>query len=234
MLLRNKFFQRLSGGRLERVGTGFVSRVQQWFLSTHKSSDILGLIQQNRRELRGTGPIAIEAFVIHSIARAQTKVPGDFAEVGVFTGGSARMICEAKGDKHLRLFDTFAGLPEGREIDGAGMRPGMYACSQAAVARHLDRFPNISYYPGIFPDSVHGNEEVENARFALAHFDVDLYEGTLGCLEFFYPRMNPGGVLMTHDYSVLAGVKQAFDEFFADKPEGPIEFPTTQCMVVKR
>ncbi len=234
MLLRNKAFQRLSGGRLERVGTGFVSFVQGWFLSTHKSPDVLKIIKQNRRELRGTGPIAIEAFVIHSIARAQTKVPGDFAEVGVFTGGSARMMCEVKGEKHLRLFDTFAGLPQGTEIDGEGMRPGMYACSREAVEGHLKRWPNISYYQGIFPDSIQGNEEVANARFAFAHFDVDLYEGTLGCLEFFYPRMNPGGVILTHDYSVLAGVKKAFDEFFEDKPEGVIELPTTQCMVVKQ
>ena len=52
-------------------------------------------------------------------------------------------------------------------------------------------------------------------------------------MEFFYPRMVPGGVMLTHDYSLLGGVKKAFDEFFADKPEGIIELPTTQCMVVK-
>jgi hypothetical protein len=28
-------------------------------------------------------------------------------------------------------------------------------------------------------------------------------------------------------------VEQAFDEFFADKPESVIELPSTQCMVVK-
>ena len=32
---------------------------------------------------------------------------------------------------------------------------------------------------------------------------------------------------------LLAGVEQAFQEFFADKPESIIEQPTTQCMVVK-
>ena len=62
---------------------------------------------------------------------------------------------------------------------------------------------------------------------------MDLYEGTLACLDFFYPRMLPGGVMITHDYSILAGVKQAFDEFFSDRPEGLFEMPTTQCMVIK-
>ena len=32
---------------------------------------------------------------------------------------------------------------------------------------------------------------------------------------------------------MLGGDEGAFDEFFADKPEGIIELPTTQCMVVK-
>jgi hypothetical protein len=39
--------------------------------------------------------------------------------------------------------------------------------------------------------------------------------------------------MITHDYDILAGVQKAFKEFLADKPEGLIELPTTQCMVVK-
>jgi hypothetical protein len=33
---------------------------------------------------------------------------------------------------------------------------------------------------------------------------------------------------------VLSGVKQAFGEFLADKPEDLIELPSTQCLVIKR
>ncbi len=40
--------------------------------------------------------------------------------------------------------------------------------------------------------------------------------------------------MLSHDYSILAGVRQAFAEFLADKPEDLIELPTTQCMVIKR
>jgi len=65
------------------------------------------------------------------------------------------------------------------------------------------------------------------------HFDVDLYESTLACLRFFYPRMLPGGVMLSHDYSILAGVRKAVDEFLDGKPEKPIELPSTQCMIVK-
>lgn len=40
--------------------------------------------------------------------------------------------------------------------------------------------------------------------------------------------------MLSHDYSVLAGARRAFDEFMDGKPEGLIESPTTQCMLIKR
>jgi hypothetical protein len=45
--------------------------------------------------------------------------------------------------------------------------------------------------------------------------------------------MTSGGVILFHDYSILAGVKLAFEEFLADKREVPIDLPTTQCMLIK-
>ena len=46
--------------------------------------------------------------------------------------------------------------------------------------------------------------------------------------------MVPGGIMLSHDYSLLTGVEQAIDEFLQDKPEELIEMPTTQCMIVKQ
>jgi hypothetical protein len=94
----------------------------------------------------------------------------------------------------------------------------------------LADYPQVTYHPGLFPESA---ADVPEQQYCLAHFDVDLYDSTLACLEYFYPRMIPGGVMLSHDYGILAGVEQAFQEFFADKPEGIIEQPTTQCLVFK-
>lgn len=105
-----------------------------------------------------------------------------------------------------------------------------YACSLESVQKYLSGYPNVSFYKGLFPDTA---GPVSNERFSFVHFDVDLYESTLGCLEFFYPRMIPGGIMLSHDYSLLSGVREAFAKFLADKPEGLIELPTTQCMLVK-
>ena len=61
----------------------------------------------------------------------------------------------------------------------------------------------------------------------------DTYESTRSCLEFFYPRMNRGGIILSHDYINAAGVRKAFDEFFSDKSEPIIEMSGTQCLIVK-
>jgi hypothetical protein len=60
-----------------------------------------------------------EGYIIYSAVHSSAKVEGDLAEVGVFRGQSARIICEAKGDKTLHLFDTFQGLPTPAPIDSA-------------------------------------------------------------------------------------------------------------------
>lgn len=232
-MLKSKFVQKLAGGRLERMGGGFVSWLQHLFLSSHKDKDVMKMIRTMRRTVHG--PLTNEAFILFNLAKSQKQVPGDFAEVGVSFGGSSRMICEGKGDTRFHLFDTFSGLPEGGgEHDRGVFKKHDYACSRDRVEAYLDGFSNLSFHEGIFPDSTKGIAEVEDAKFSFAHFDVDLYEGTKACIEFFYPRMSPAGVVITHDYSLLTGVKKAFDEFLADKPENVIELPTTQAMFIKQ
>ena len=54
-------------------------------------------------------------------------------------------------------------------------------------------------------------------------------------LQFFYPRLSLGGVLISHDYRAIScpGVRKAFDEFLVDKPEKAIPLWDTQCFFVK-
>ena len=139
-------------------------------------------------------------------------------------------MCEVKGDKRLRLFDTYEGLPKDCDKDSGVHKEKQYACSLESVSKYLEEFPNVTYHKGLFPDSA---ADVPDAKYAFVHFDVDLYEGTLACLEYFYPKMITGGIMVSHDYSILEGVKTAFTEFFADKQENVIELPETQCMVIK-
>ena len=214
---------------MESFGLRLWSRLQLTALHSRKDPEILGLLRDIYREKRSLLS-SFEAYLVYSMARAQSKREGAFAEVGVFKGASARLICEAKGNKPLHLFDTFEGLPESSANDLNVHRVGQYACSLENVQDYLRGYDNVHYHQGLFPDSAVG---VESQQYAFVHFDVDLYEGTLACLKYFYSRMIPSGIILSHDYGMLAGVEKAFKEFFVDKPEEIIEQPTTQCMVVK-
>jgi O-methyltransferase len=173
-----------------------------------------------------------EAYqVLTTVKAVVEKVEGDLAEVGVYRCGSARLICEAKGDRELHLFDTFAGLPSpGQKDAGVAFWPGQFAASLEGAQDYLRAFPNLHFYKGLFPSTA---EPVGDKKFCFVHLDVDLYEATLAGLEFFYPRMTAGGVIMCHDYDA-PGVRLAIDEFFRDKPELVLQQPAgSHCVVIK-
>ncbi len=173
----------------------------------------------------------IEAYQIYMAAKITEKVPGDIAEVGVYKGGSAKIICSAKGDRVLHLFDTFAGLPRVDEVDAVWpFYEGKFAASYDHVRTYLSHEKNVFMYKGIFPDT---SDPVKDKFFSFVNLDVDTYESTKKCLEFFYPRMSAGGVIVSHDYLTAPGVRKAVDEYFADKPEPVVETAASQCIVVK-
>ncbi|MBN1195981.1 MAG: class I SAM-dependent methyltransferase [Candidatus Aminicenantes bacterium] len=190
--------------------------------------ELLRLIRSLRREDGRFLFRPSELAIVYSLASACRSISGDFAEVGVFRGTSAKVIATAKGDKSLFLFDTFGGLPLPGRRDGR-FRQKQFAASVQAVSRRLQNYADVTIVPGIFPASgVH----LRNHHFAFVHLDVDLYASTRDCLEFFYPRMNPGGIILSHDYAQAEGVQRAFDEFFAARPESGVRLPMSQCMVV--
>jgi hypothetical protein len=173
----------------------------------------------------------IEAYHIYMAVKRTGKVPGDIAEVGVYKGGSAKIICSVKGDRHLHLFDTFEGLPKVDEIDMVWpFYEGKFAASYDSVRDYLKDERNVSFYKGIFPAT---SDPVKDTRFSMVNLDVDCYESTKLCLEFFYSRMSRGGIILSHDYVTAPGVRKAFDDFFDGKAEPVLETAGSQCLVVK-
>ncbi len=165
----------------------------------------------------------IEAYHIYMAVKRTQKVPGDIAEVGVYMGGSAKIICSVKGERHLHLFDTFEGLPQVDEIDMVWpFYEGKFAASYDKVRDYLKHQTNVSFYKGVFPDT---SGPVQDKTFSMVNLDVDCYESTKQCLEFFYSRMSPGGIILSHDYTTTPGVR--------NKAEPVLETAGSQCLVVK-
>lgn len=199
-----------------------------WYNDSTRSK-VLDLVKQIKKE---TVMLLedIEGYNIWMTVKGTEKIEGDIAEVGVYNGGSAKIICEAKKEnKQLHLFDTFEGLPEVGEIDRTFTK-GQLAVPMEKVENYLKKYSNVHFYKGIFPET---GEPIKNKKFSFVHLDVDIYSSTLNSLNFFYHRINRGGIIISHDYIQAAGVRKAFDEFFKDKPELILELPSTQCLVVK-
>jgi O-methyltransferase len=181
-------------------------------------------------------------YTLVSLARHSLHLDGDFAECGVYKGGTALLLCRvlhndrlsANQGKTLYLFDSFEGLPQEKPSHDNVYRQGTFAVdSIESVKQLLSDFGNLTdFRKGWIPDTFQG---LDDRRYAFAHIDVDLYQSALDCCRYFYPRLVPGGVLLFDDYGFPAarGEKDAVDEFFADKPESPISLLTGQSLVIK-
>jgi len=182
-------------------------------------------------ELRSSGRLLqnpADACQLVSALRATKYVAGDIAEVGTAAGGSARLIGQYSSGKTIHVFDTFEGLPKPGPID-VMFHEGQYKSDIAAVQNYLKGLP-VEFHKGLFPASA---ASVQNRAFSFVHLDVDLYRSVTDCLEFFYPRLTPGGILVCHDYLLADGVTKAIEDFFSGRPESPIELIGYQAMIVK-
>jgi len=233
-MVRDPKNQRRVGGNLtERAFLWALSKIQRMLLYGHKETSEVKLISQMQKK-RVSILTAYECYTILSCAKGFKNRPGAFLEVGCYQGGSTKLICEMKGrDRQFYVCDTFEGLPESTEKDKGVHRKAQYACSLESVRDYLSAYENVHFVKGFFPDSAIGVIP-EDIQFAFAHLDVDLYESTIKSLEYVLPRLISGGVILSHDYSILAGVKAAFHEFLEVHPEcALIELPSTQCMLIK-
>jgi O-methyltransferase len=175
-------------------------------------------------------------YILISFARYASHLAGDFAECGVYRGGTALMLARVLRNckKKLYLFDSFQGMPKIDQEKDPWFSEGEFRVESVDMVRDLlsDFLPLIDIRPGWIPQTFHG---LQANQYAFAHLDVDLYQSNLDCCSYFYPRMSTGGVLLFDEYGFAAarGEKDAVDEFFADKPESPITLPTGQAIVLK-
>jgi hypothetical protein len=199
-----------------------------YYTKNQEKKDIFQLISQIKKDVNLLLTYT-EAFNIFKAVRNVSKVSGELAEVGSYEGGSAKLIAEAENEKQIYLFDTFEGLPEVSEFD-ADLKKGDYSAIFDNVQDYLKGYNNITIYKGLFTDT---SESIRDKKFSFVHLDVDTYQSTLSCIEFFYERLSSGGIMISHDYGCGKGVTKAFDEFFCKKPEVIIELPGSQCLIVK-
>lgn len=184
-------------------------------------------------------------YFLHSLS-----LDGRRAECGVFAGTSARFMCRAARARDPRfdgsgmhLVDSFEGISAGGvedRIDGLAesempsvTRAGALSSPVESIRRAMADFPGVSIHKGWIPQVL---AELPEDRWAFVHVDVDLYAPTRAVLEYFEPRLVPGGAIVCDDYgsALFPGARRAWDEYCKARELSFVMLPTGQSVLIGR
>lgn len=163
----------------------------------------------------------VRVKTLEMICTQLESVPGAAAELGVYRGAFARCINMLMPERKLYLFDSFEGFEQSEAVReqqvgtcGEGFVEAHRNTAVEQVLRWMPHRDRVEIRQGYFPQSLEGLEE----RFCLVSLDVDFEDTTYEGLCYFWPRMNPGGFIMLHDYNSrsLAGVRRAVERYERD------------------
>ncbi len=152
-------------------------------------------------------------------------VQGSIAECGVYEGDSAVILNELFPDRKLYLFDTFNGYDSKDMTDQEYSSWGEYMmiCHNRfkvtpTLEALMSRMPwreQVNIIKGHFPDTILNRSDINNEKFALVNLDMNLYLPMKAGLDFFWPRLSNGGILLVDDirHRGLPSARKALNEF---------------------
>ena len=163
------------------------------------------------------------------------NIQGSVAEAGVYKGEFAKYINTCFPDRKLYLFDTFEGFDDSDIKSELSVNPKFnfyldFKDGSEEYVKSIMPYKNqVVIIKGHFPKSA---MEIDD-KFAFVNLDMDLYEPTLRGLEFFYPKMARGGIILVHDYfrKDLQGVKKAVHRF-CERNEIAFSACSDDCSIV--
>ncbi len=169
------------------------------------------------------------------LADTLPRATGEVAECGVYRGGTAIILAElaAQSGRQVHLFDTFGGMPKTNPERDLHKEGDFAGTSLRDVQTYLADSRNVTFHAGLVPQTLRA---VDGDRFCFVHIDLDIYDAIKSATEFFYSRLETGGVIVFDDYGwpSCPGARAAVDEFFQDKPETLLTLNTGQCVVRRR
>lgn len=230
-------FAMAAAGALSLIAAHFrLSLLQRWH---RQAMQALPLWEQDRlfNQIMGSIQYTLvdraRCYMLYQMTRQISQIAGEVAEVGVYKGGTAKLLASSLPGKTVHLFDTFAGMPTTNANFDKHLAGEFSDTSLAAVQQHLRECGNVRFYQGLFPSTA---GPIEGSTFSLVHVDADIYDSVRACCEFFYPRLEIGAVMVFDDYGfpTCPGARKAVDEFFRDKPEIPFYLQSGQCWIVRK
>lgn len=180
-------------------------------------------------------------------ASAALKTEGDFVECGVNAGFVSSAIMQAldwnRNRRKFYLIDTFSGpvlsqysvveAERGRvETAKAALAAGAYVTDLARIRGNFAEWPRAVVVQGAVPDVL---ATLDLGPVAFVHLDMNCALPERSALEFFWPRMSPGGMVLFDDYTYFGHESQteAIDEIARTFGMRILALPTGQGLAIK-
>jgi O-methyltransferase len=180
-------------------------------------------------------------YALWSLVQQTAKLSeGAILEVGVWRGGTGGLIAEQARRcgiaDDVYLCDTFSGVVKAGDQDPSYFG-GEHSDTSLEAVRHLLfdslQLNNVQLLQGVFPDDT--GKLVGSSRFRLCHVDVDVYQSAKDIVDWIFPKVVRGGVIVFDDYGfeTCAGIQKYVDELL--HVHGLIGFYnlTGQAVIVK-
>jgi hypothetical protein len=105
--------------------------------------------------------------------------------------------------------------------------------THAAVLKKFSRWPNAVIVRGRVPDTLAALADIK--AIAYVSIDLNVAAAEMAAIEFLWPRIVPGGMVLLDDYGWAAHVnqKKAWDAWAAQNAVMILALPTGQGLIVK-
>lgn len=175
------------------------------------------------------------------------SIPGDVVELGCYRGDTSIVFQRALqnftnlsggSSKNLWLYDSFAGLPEKSREDssaaGDQFKSGELFVTKREVIEKFKRqnlpLPKIkkAFFEELDPET-----DLPD-KISFAFLDGDLYTSIKTSLALVESKMQPGSIIIVHDYNnpELPGSARATDEWLKSHVAKVAKFKTQETLAI--
>lgn len=188
----------------------------------------------------------------YELFRLAEQIPGDMIECGVFKGASFsrfamfRELSKNTLQKKIIGFDTFGKFPNTSfKNDNKSRKNFIKVAGGTSISKN--QLINVLKNKGItkkielikgditktVPKYVKSHPKL---KISLLNLDTDIYEPAVTILEYLYPKISKGGILILDDYKVFPGETKAVNDYFKDKKVSikKFSFSKTPYYIIKK
>jgi hypothetical protein len=163
----------------------------------------------------------IEPSAMNVLLEKVEKAPdnGIIVIAGTCHGGDVMAIRDKFPGKYIVVIDSFKGLdiphpehdPHDTDMVGAHNNNGVDQYKANFEELGVD-LPDEIFEMWISPENL---KEIGERDISLLFMDLDHYLPVKACLEYFYPMVSRGGIIISHDFAWYrtTGVVKACEEF---------------------